>query len=44
MGDKQDGRLKLSSQVVHQFQNLRLNRHVEGCSRFVGNQQGGIAG
>jgi hypothetical protein len=44
MSDKQDGCLKISPQIIHQFQNLRLDRHIEGGRRFVGNQQGGIAG
>ena len=42
--DDDDGDAEPARQVFHQFENLRLNRHVESGRRLIGDQQLGIAG
>ena len=44
MRDENDGGAGLGAQLAHQVQNLRLDRHVEGRGRFVGDEQLGLAG
>ena len=42
--DEQDRGARLLFQVVHQLQDLRLNRHVQRGGRLVGDQQLRLAG
>ena len=42
--DDDDGRAELAAQAGHDFQHLRLNRHVERRRRLVGEQQLRVAG
>ena len=44
MGDHDDGHAQLVAQVVHQLQDLRLDRHVQRGGRLVGDQQLRLAG
>ena len=44
VGDQHDGRAGLVAQVAHEVEDLRLDRHVEGRRRLVGDQQLGLAG
>ena len=39
MGDKDQRGLILLLQLFHQFQHLRLDRHVQSGGRFIRNQQ-----
>ena len=44
MRDDDQRNVELARQILHQFENLRLNRHVEGGRRLVGDDEAGIAG
>ena len=44
MGDEQDGRAVLALEVVHQLEDLRLNRDVQRGGRLVGDEQLRLAG
>ena len=41
--DEHDGHAHLRFKLVQQIQNLRLNGHVQGGSRLIGNEQFGFA-
>ena len=43
MGDPDDRHAQLLAQLFDQFQNLRLNGHIKGGGRFIGNQHIGVA-
>ena len=42
--DEQHGHAMATLQLVEQFEDLLLYRHVECCGRFIGNQQSGFTG
>ena len=44
MGDQQHGHLLLPDQLLHQFQNLSLNGHIQSRGRLVCNQKLRAAG
>ena len=44
MGNHDDGHAQFFLQALHQFQNLRLNGHVQRGGRLVGDQNIGLAG
>jgi len=39
MGDQHDRHTEAGFHVLQQIQDLRLNRDIERCRRFVGNQE-----
>ena len=43
VGNQDDGRAQLVSQLAHQVENLRLNRHVQRGRRLIGDEQLRIA-
>ena len=43
VGDYDYGCADLLGQVLHQFKDLSLNRHVQSCRRLVGYEQLGVA-
>ena len=43
MGNKENCRIEILLQFLHQLQNLCLNRHIQRCRRFISDQQLGIA-
>ena len=44
MGYQNDGRSGLFLQLLQKIQDLGLNGHIQGGGRFVGNENGGVAG
>ena len=44
VGDKDDGHACLALKVAQKIQNLRLDGHVQGGGRLIGDQQGRFAG
>ena len=44
MRDDDDRRAELAAQAGHDFEHLRLNRHVERRGGLVGDQELGVAG
>ena len=42
VGDEKVGEVELRAQVHEQVQDLRLDRHVERCDRFVADQHVGL--
>ena len=44
MGDEDDGHAGLALQIAQKIQNLRLDGHVQGGGRLIGDQQGRFAG
>ena len=44
VGDQQDRHAEAGLQVLEQSEDLRLDRHVEGGGRLVGDQQVGLVG
>ena len=44
MRDEQHGHAEPLLEIVEQFKNLRLRRHVEGGCRFIGDEEGRVAG
>ena len=43
MGDKHDAGAKILAQVSHQLEHLSLDRDIERCCRFVGDQHRWVA-
>ena len=44
VGDQNDAHAIVFLQLVHDLEGLGLNGDIQGRGRFVGHQQGGIAG